>query len=151
LFYFDTSFLTPLIKMEATSAKIDAFVRDLAGDQLTVSHWGRVEFSSLLFREVRMGRMDSREAADAEARFDTILSLSFSIIAPVPNDFDRAKHYLRRFETGLRAGDALHLAMASNHGARMIYSLDKGLVKAGEILGLPRQYGHSGGVSFPTG
>jgi predicted nucleic acid-binding protein len=95
--------------------------------------------------------MDSREAADAEARFDTILSLSFSIIAPVPNDFDLAKHYLRRFETGLRAGDALHLAMASNHGARMIYSLDKGLVKAGEILGLPRQYGHSGGVSFPTG
>jgi predicted nucleic acid-binding protein len=141
LFYFDTSFLTPLIKMEATSAKIDAFVRDLAGDQLTVSHWGRVEFSSLLFREVRMGRMDSREAADAEARFDTILSLSFSIIAPVPNDFDLAKHYLRRFETGLRAGDALHLAMASNHGARMIYSLDKGLVKAGEILGLPVSMG----------
>ncbi|MDE2230228.1 MAG: hypothetical protein KGL11_14465 [Alphaproteobacteria bacterium] len=37
----------------------------------------------------------------------------------------------------MRAGDALHLAIATNHGAEAIYSLDKTLLKAGRRLGLP--------------
>jgi hypothetical protein len=36
-----------------------------------------------------------------------------------------------------RAGEALHLAVADNHRATVIYSLDKTLLKAGKILGLP--------------
>jgi predicted nucleic acid-binding protein len=50
--YFDTSFLAPLILPEATSDKT-AFVRRLPTEELTVSHWTRVEFSSLIAREVR--------------------------------------------------------------------------------------------------
>jgi uncharacterized protein len=46
-----------------------------------------------------------------------------------------------RFETGLRAGDALHLAIADNHRAAAIYSLDKALLKAGKILDLPVRMG----------
>ncbi|MFG1466891.1 type II toxin-antitoxin system VapC family toxin, partial [Xanthobacter sp. DSM 24535] len=53
------------------------------------------------------------------------------------DDYDLAKKFLGTFETGLRAGDALHLAIASNHQAGAIYSLDKVLFKAGKILGLP--------------
>jgi hypothetical protein len=37
----------------------------------------------------------------------------------------------------LRAGDALHLAIAGGRGAETIYSLDKTLIKAGTTLGLP--------------
>ncbi|MBC7637090.1 MAG: hypothetical protein H7251_15980 [Acetobacteraceae bacterium] len=44
---------------------------------------------------------------------------------------------MARPETGLRGGDALHLAIAANRRASAIYSLDKGLVKAGKMLGLP--------------
>ena len=62
---------------------------------------------------------------------------TFVVISPSPHDFARAKQFLQRFETGLRAGDALHLAIAGNRGADAIYSLDKGLLKAGTILGLP--------------
>ncbi len=69
------------------------------------------------------------------------MSRSFAVILPDQEDYNLAKRYLGRFETGLRAGDALHLAMATNHRARMIYSLDKGLVKAGEMLGLPVSMG----------
>jgi uncharacterized protein len=43
--------------------------------------------------------------------------------------------------TGLRAGDALHLAIAANNKARTIYSLDRTFVQAGKILGLPVQRG----------
>ncbi len=141
MIYFDTSFLAPLILPEKTSEAIAAFVRNLDGGQLTVSHWIRAEFSSLLAREVRMGGLDGRAAARADTRFEDMLASSFSIILPIVDDFSLAKQYLGKFETGLRAGDALHLAIACNHGAEMIYSLDKALIKAGTILGLPVSMG----------
>jgi predicted nucleic acid-binding protein len=37
----------------------------------------------------------------------------------------------------LRLGDALHLAIANNHGAERFLTLDKKLLKAGKLLGLP--------------
>ncbi len=137
MLYFDTSFVTPLILRETTSESIAAFVRELPAGQLTVSHWARIEFSSLIAREVRMGGLDARAAARADARFETMVEDSFVVILPNAGDFTTAKRYLSKFETGLRAGDALHLAIAANHGAGAIYSLDRGLLKAGKILDLP--------------
>ena len=61
---------------------------------------------------------------------------SFSVVLPNADDFSLAKEYLGRFEAGLRAGDALHLAIARNHRAQVIYSLDKMLLRAGELLEL---------------
>ena len=55
--YFDTSFLVPLILPEATSEPISAFFEDLSHEDLAVSDWTRVEFASLLAREVRMGSL----------------------------------------------------------------------------------------------
>jgi len=139
--YFDTSFLAPLIFPEATSQKIARFVRQLPVEEFTVSHWTRMEFSSLIAREVRIGGLDVQAASMADARFEAMLQESFSVLLPNSDDFSLAKHYLGRFETGLRAGDALHLAVANNHRAAVIYSLDKKLVKAGKILGLPVHMG----------
>lgn len=137
MLYFDTSFLVPLILPEATSDTIAAFIQELPGDQFTVSHWTRVEFSSLIAREVRMGGLDAGSAELADARFEAMVDESFAVLLPNADDYDLAKKFLGTFETGLRAGDALHLAIASNHQAGAIYSLDKMLFKAGEILGLP--------------
>jgi len=142
--YFDTSFLAPLILPEATSDKIAAFVRRLPAEEFSVSQWTRVEFSSLIAREVRMGGLDTQVAVRADARFEAMLDESFSILLPDADDFGLAKRYLGRFETGLRAGDALHLAIAENHRAAAIYSLDKMLLKAGEILQLPVSMGIQG-------
>jgi predicted nucleic acid-binding protein len=139
--YFDTSFLVPLILPEATSDGIAAFVHRLPAEQLTVSHWTRVEFSSLIAREVRMGGLDVQAASRADARFEAMVDESFSVLLPNADDFGLAKRYLGRFETGLRAGDALHLAIADNHRAAAIYSLDRTLIDAGKILGLPVSMG----------
>jgi predicted nucleic acid-binding protein len=139
--YFDTSFLAPLILREATSDKIVAFVRRLPAVELAVSHWTRVEFSSLIAREVRMGGLDIQAATRADARFEAMMDESFSVLLPDAGDFDLAKRYLCQFKTGLRAGDALHLAVANNHRAAVIYSLDKTLLKAGKILDLPVRVG----------
>jgi len=139
--YFDTSFLVPLILPEATSDKITAFVRRLPAEEFTVSHWARVEFSSLIAREVRIGGLDAQAAARADARFEAMVDESFSVLLPNADDFGLAKRYLGQFETRLRAGDALHLAVASNHRAAVIYSLDKTLLTAGKLLDLPVSMG----------
>jgi uncharacterized protein len=136
MLYFDTSFLVPLFLAELTSAKIQQFLRRKRAFDLATSHWTRVEFSSLLAREVRMGGLDRRAALAADAQFEAVATESFLMLVPSGKDFDLARVYLQRYETGLRAGDALHLAIASNHDAKSIYSLDKGLLKAGRRLGL---------------
>ncbi len=141
MFYFDTSFLAPLILQESTSAKIEQFMVGQPPGELTISHWVRVEFSSLLAREVRMGRLDSQTARDADEQFETVVAESFVVLLPNADDFNLAKSYLGNHETGLRAGDALHLAIARNHRSEAVYSLDKTLLKAGKLLGVPVSVG----------
>lgn len=60
----------------------------------------------------------------------------FSLV-PSAADFVTAAQFLVPADTGLRAGDVLHLAVATNHGAKRVYTLDRGLLKAGERLKVP--------------
>jgi uncharacterized protein len=88
-----------------------------------------------------MGGLDVQAASRADARFEAMVDESFSVLLPNADDFGLAKRYLGQFEIRLRAADALHLAVASNHRAEVIYSLDKTLLKAGRILDLPVSMG----------
>jgi len=141
LLFFDTSFLAPLILQEATSSKIERFVTRLPVSELAISHLARIEFSSLLAREVRMGGLDGQAARSADAQFETMVRESFVVLLPNADDFDLAKAYLANHASGLRAGAALHLAVAKNRHCEAIYSLDKTLLKAGKLLGLPVRAG----------
>lgn len=134
MLYFDTSFLAPLILEEATSTKIEAFFAKLPVGELYVSHWTRVEFASLIAREVRMGGLAEADALLAIAQFDELVTDSFQIVTPGIADYELAKAYIQHFATKLRAGDALHLAIASNHGAQTFYTLDEGLLNAAKLM-----------------
>lgn len=134
MFYFDTSFLAPLILQEATSEKIEAFSGKLPAGQLYVSHWPRVEFASLVAREVRMGGLVERDALLATGQFDELVAESFHVLVPSVVDYEQAKGYIQQFATRLRAGDALHLAIASNNSAKTLYTLDEGLLNAAKLM-----------------
>lgn len=142
MLYFDTSFLAPLILEESTSTKIEAFFAKLKADELYVSHWTRVEFASLIAREVRMGGLTEPDALLVIGQFDELVAESFQVLVPAVADYELAKSYIQHFATKLRAGDALHLAIASNHGAKNLYTLNVGLLNAAKLLkvhaGLPR-------------
>lgn len=139
--YFDTSFLTPLIREEAASDAIRAFMAGLPAGAASVSDWTKVEFASVLAREVRMGGATIEVARAAQARFDWLIGHSFKVLPCATADFALAARYLGRFLTPLRGGDALHLAIAANNHVSMVYSLDKGLLKAGRAFGLPMSAG----------
>lgn len=134
MLYFDTSFLAPLILEESTSANIEAFFSKLPVGELYVSHWTCVEFASLISREVRMGGLTESHALLAIARFDELVTDSFQRVAPNVADHELAKHYIQNFATKLRAGDALHLAIASNHSASVLYTLDVRLLHAARLM-----------------
>lgn len=139
--YFDTSFLAPLILEEATSARIESFFAKLAPGELAVSHWTRVEFASLIAREVRMRGLDEADALRAIAQFDELVAESFQVLVPAVADYELAKAFIQNFATRLRAGDALHLAIASNQGAERLYTLDEGLLAAARLLKVPASRG----------
>ena len=134
MLYFDTSFLAPLILEEATSEKVEAFIAKLPAGELYVSPWTRVEFTSLIAREVRMGGLTEGDALAAIGQFDELVAESCQTLVPGAADFELAKRFVQHFSAKLRAGDALHLAIASNHGATTIYSLDEGLLAAAKML-----------------
>jgi predicted nucleic acid-binding protein len=137
MLYFDTSFVVPFILPEPTSSRIQQFFSEHQNEELAISDWTRVEFASMLTREVRMGGLTEQKAREADARFEDAMARSFAILLPNRNDFDLCKRYLMKFETGVRLGDALHLAIVHNHNAQMFYTLDKKLVRIANSLGLP--------------
>lgn len=87
MIYFDTSFLAPLVLPESASGKIMAFVRSLADEQQMVSHWTRLEFSSLVARKARMGELDEKGAARADARFEAMVKKFLAVVLPSVEDF----------------------------------------------------------------
>jgi len=141
--YCDTSFVIPLIMSEKTSEAVGKAILKLPTESLAISNWTRVEFSSMVARHVRMGKLKPVAAREATLQFESEVVGSFKVWPPQINDFDLATKFLERFETGLKAGDALHLAIAHNRGATVVYSLDRKLIKAARILGIPASSGIS--------
>jgi hypothetical protein len=137
MLYLDTSFVAPLVIAEDTSNAVEAFVLKLKPGELATSLWTQVELASLISRKLRMGELSAAEAEAVRREFERMLSESFELLVPSAADFAAAAKYLEVPKTGLRAGDALHLAIAANHGAKKILTLDAGFNDAGKQLKLP--------------
>jgi hypothetical protein len=137
MLYLDTSFVAPLVIAEDTSNAVEAFVLKLKPGELATSLWTQVELASLVARKMRMGELSAAEAEAVSREFERMLSESFDLLAPSGADFVAATRYLELRKTGLRSGDALHLAIAVNHGASKILTLDAGFIGAGKQLKLP--------------
>lgn len=138
MFYFDTSFLIPLLLPEETSDRIEHVFHQLpVGEELVVSQWTRMEFASVLSRLVRMGELKKDIALLCTERFNTLLTENFQVVLPGIADFDLCWKFLAQFSNNLRAGDALHLAIASNLAVETTFTLDNGMLKDGRMLGLP--------------
>lgn len=134
--YLDTSLIVPYFLPEATSARVEAFLRGFS-EGLAVSLWTKTEFASVVGIKQRCGQISAQQADAALERFREIVSAYFIVVAPREQDFDLATEYLAQRDLGLRAGDALHLAIAANHRAERLYSLDKELVAAAARLNVP--------------
>jgi len=142
--YFDTSILVPLFIPESSSDKVRQLMDRQREGTLATSHWTRAEFSSMLAREVRMGKYKDFFASKVDAKFESAIRSGFTMYIPGLPEFETAKQFVLRYDSGLRVGDALHLAIARNNNAQAIYSLDDRMIRAGKLLGLPVSRGIRG-------
>ena len=137
MIYLDTSFIAPLVLAEHHSDAVEALAMKVKPGQLTTGMWTQIELASLVARKLRMGELSLTDAEAIRSEFRQLLEESFKILLPTAADFTTAAQFLAMPKTGLRAGDAFHLAIAANHGAKKILTLDQGFIKAGKQLKLP--------------
>lgn len=132
--YLDASVLVPLVVTEASSPAVGAFL-DRHEGQLLVGEFAAAEAASGVSRLVRMGKLP---AADAVAALDDLDAWRFAATEPVdvtPGDLRLAHLLVRRFETKLRAADAVHVAIAKRLGAQLV-SRDRGMRAAAAMVGV---------------
>jgi uncharacterized protein len=133
--YLDTSLLVAALTRERRTAAIQRWLAAQDPEQLLISDWVVTEFSSALSLKLRTGELDLTHRADALALFTELRERSFVVLPVERNDFLTAARFVERHDLGLRAGDALHLAIAANHGASL-QTLDRKLALAARRLAL---------------
>lgn len=124
--------LTP----EAATAQVRAWLGGQAPEALLISDWVATEISSALSLKLRTGALQPAHRAAALAAFHRMVADSLTVVTPTGLHFRNAALFVDREELGLRAADALHLAVAADLGATLV-TLDQRLLRAGLALGVP--------------
>lgn len=135
MLYIDTSALVAALTRERRTGEIQDWLASQAAGDLCLSEWVITEFSSALSIKLRAGHLQAEHRADALAVCATLVEHSFTVLQVGGEDFRIAARFADQYATGLRAGDALHLAVASHHGAKLC-SLDRKLCGAATELGV---------------
>lgn len=133
--YFDTSVLVALLTHEARSAEVRSLISDRS-EPFATSNWVLAEFSAALSMKLRGRSITEDERTTSEREFRKLLRESLIKIIVRNRHFLEAAALAGRSSSGLRAGDALHLAIAADHGA-IVCTLDKAMARAGKDLDLP--------------
>lgn len=133
--YLDTSVLVAALTNEPRTAAMQEWLVAQPPEQLAISDSVMTEFSGALSLKVRSGQMGPTHRADALALFVSLSETSLAVLHVSRRDFRTAAHFADQHEAGLRSGDALHLAIAANHGLRLC-SLDRTLARAADALGV---------------
>jgi predicted nucleic acid-binding protein len=135
MLYLDTSLLIAALTNEVETERMQHWLGRQPEDNLAISDWVATEFSSALSIKLRTGQIRIADRAEALATFTRQATDSFIAIPVSRLDFRTAARLADQHAIGLRAGDALHLAICANHGATLC-TLDRRLGDAGSALGI---------------
>ena len=137
MIYLDTNLLVALVVNEPASGRVDAWLSAQAGEQITTSLWALMETTSALGIKVRRRDITQKTAAVAAALLEQQVLPMLELIDVTSATFMRGEVLLRSTELGLRAGDALHLAICLGIDPSVLATADARLHAAAVKLRQP--------------
>ena len=114
---------------------MQAWLAEQEPGSLGISDWVTTEFSSALSVKLRSGQIEASHRAAALAMFTRLSAESLTLLPVSGVQFRAAARFADQFALGLRAGDALHLAICADRGATLC-TLDRRLGEAGPAVGV---------------
>lgn len=135
MIYCDTSLLVAALTPEIATERVLQWLRVQQAGNLCVSPWVATELSSALAIRLRQGTLLLEQRAEVLTHWHGMLADNLVSI-PVPAQaWDLATSYCDRHELNLRAGDALHIAVASL-GGHSLATLDRVMAAGAIALGV---------------
>jgi hypothetical protein len=135
MIYIDTSALVPVFIREAKSEAVIGWLES-SGERLSISEWSLVEFASAAAIKVRTGQVAPNLAKQSTARVYEFAQKHCTVAVPGREEFRRAAEMAGDDSLKLRAGDALHLAIAVSLSAQGILCLDDAMIASAKSLGM---------------
>ncbi len=135
MIYVDTSALVPVFIREPKSEAVIGWLES-SGERLAISEWSLVEFASAAAIKVRTGHAAANLAKQAIARVQKFAQKHCTVAVPGREEFRRAAELAGDDALKLRAGDALHLAIAASLSAQAILCLDNAMIESAKLLGM---------------
>ena len=133
--YVDASAWIALFSNEHGCAALQDWLAAEQGVLLT-TRWCVVEVASGLSIKVRRGELVQSQASQLMDAFEQLVGSQVRLLAVAAADYDLASSLCRNAQSRLRAGDALHLAVASHAHASHLVTLDKVMAANAELMGI---------------
>ena len=135
--YIDSCCFPPWLTAESASERAEAFfAKPRNKTEFAVSQWTVTEFHSAMAQKLRRGQLHAEQQVIVLARFHQLIETRFHCWPLQPRDFSESALMIDCWRLGLRAGDALHLAIAKHHEATLV-SLDTVLLDAARHYSIP--------------
>ncbi len=136
MLYIDTSVLVALCTNEAKTIDAVRWYQNCT-EELVSAAWCVTEFASAMGLKQRTGQLNEEQAQAAWTLFERICANDLLLLPVEIKTFHKAAVLTMKSTTGLRAGDALHLACAIEAKAKGLVTLDLVLTKNAQLHKIP--------------
>jgi predicted nucleic acid-binding protein len=135
MIYVDTSVVVALLTREPVTDAVTAWFEGI-DEPLVSADWCAVEFASAISIKQRSGQLKPKYAKAIHDSFEELCAGGLRLLPVSREAYRRAADLSRSPADSLRAGDALHLAVAIEGRVQALAGLDRTMNAAAQRLGL---------------